>query len=310
MARNRRDHSRQPRGRLGRIIAGAGFVVTAVGWLIFNEQRRRTNVAIQQAVTRISPRSRARLQRLWRWWQLHWRDPWGANRAQLVGSAAGDVLEVGVGRWPNLRRYRQAQRLVGVEPNRRGVLLVRRRIRRFRPTAEIVYAAPEALPFADASFDVVVASLALCTVRDQAATLREIARVLRPQGTLRFLEHVHSPHPIVARVQSLFTPIWRLVADGCHLDRDTLAAIRAAGFVIGALELIQAGWPLSRPTYMGTARPPILPQSTKLTQQSEALSDTPRLKTEACASTPGSDQPESRKRLRYQRMYRHRRMAP
>ena len=252
-------------------MAGAAFVVSAVSWLIMNEQRRRARVAITTAVLRSSPGSRAQMHRLWRWWQWNWRDPWGANRAHLVAGAAGDVLEIGVGRWPNLRRYQAATRLVGIESNRRGVFQVRRRIRRFRPSAEIIYAAPEQLPFPDASFDVVVASLALCTVRDPALALRNVARVLRPSGTLRFLEHVHSPHPVTAALQSLATPFWRLAADGCHLDRDTLTTIRAAGFTIETLEPIKAGWPLARPTYCGTARPPAQDPAAQTRSQSEDM---------------------------------------
>ena len=271
MAQIRHNKAPPPHGRFGRMMAGAAFVVSAVGWLIMNEQRRRARVAIITTLLRASPSTRARMQRLWRWWQLNWRDPWGANRAHLVASAVGDVLEIGVGRWPNLRRYQSAERLVGIESNRRGVFLVRRRIRRFRPSAEIVYAAPEQLPFPDASFDVVVASLALCTVRDPALALREAVRVLRPTGTLRFLEHVHAPNPVVARLQSLYTPFWRLVADGCRLDRDTLTTIRAAGFTIETLEPIKAGWPLARPTYCGTARPPLHSATSETPPQSEDL---------------------------------------
>jgi SAM-dependent methyltransferase len=261
MARNRKAQQARAAGRFGRIIAGAGLVASAMSWLIVNEQGRQVRLAVRDAIMRASPTSRARLGRFWRWWQITWTDPWGANRAELVSSAAGDVLEVGVGRWPNLRRYRLAQTLVGVEPKRRGVMQVRRRIRRFHPDAKIFYAPDDRLPFRDASFDTVVASLALCSVRDPAATMREIARVLRPDGTLRFLEHVRSPNRFLAGLQAFFTPLWRVMADDCHLNRDTLQAIRAAGFTIDTVALIRAGWPLSRPTYLGVARPPTAPPS-------------------------------------------------
>lgn len=272
MARTGRPTAQQQRGRFMRLLGGVGFVFAAVGWLIVNEQRRRARIAIRNAVLHASPQARARLGRVWRWWRLHLRDPWGRCRAQLVAEATGDVLEIGVGRWPNLKRYQTVDRLVGVESNRRGVFLVRRRIRRFRPEAEIVYSPLEALPFADASFDTVVSSLALCTAQDPAATLREVARVLRPGGRFLFLEHVRARNRFARTLQTLLTPLWSRVADGCHLDRDTLTTIEAAGFQMTMLAQRDGGWWLSRPTYHGTATPPecmtVAPHSS---MRSEAL---------------------------------------
>ncbi len=259
------------RGRFVRLLAGMGFVFAAVGWLIVNEQRRRARVAIRNAVLHAPPVARARLRRVWLWWKLRLADPWGRCRARLVADATGDVLEIGVGRWPNLKRYRSGDRLVGVDPNRRGVFLVRRRIRRFRPDAQIVYAPLEALPFPAASFDTVVSSLALCTARDQAATLGEIARVLRPGGRFLFLEHVRARGPLAAWLQRAATPLWSLLADGCHLDRATLAAITQAGFSIEMAEPTVGGWWLARPTYHGIAAPPLQPQSVPATTTSEAV---------------------------------------
>jgi SAM-dependent methyltransferase len=258
MAHTNRPDARRQRGRFMRLLGGVGFVFAAVGWLIVNEQRRRARVAIRNAVLHASPRARARLGRIWRWWRLHTRDPWGRCRAQLVAEATGAVLEIGVGRWPNLKRYHTVARLVGVESNRRGVFLVRRRIRRFRPEAEIVYSPLAALPFADASFDTVVSSLALCTAPEPAATLREVARVLRPGGRFLFLEHVRARNAGARTLQTVLTPLWCRVADGCHLNRDTLATIAAAGFQVTMVAQRDGGWWLSRPTYHGCATPPEL----------------------------------------------------
>ncbi len=212
---------------------------------------------ITSIVEHAPPGFQQRVRRLWEWRARWWADPWGRYRRRVTSGATGDVLEVGVGRWPNLRRYGQTRRLVGLEANRRGAMQVARRLRRFRPSAEIVYAAPEAMPFADASFDTVVVSLALCTVQDPAATLREIARVVRPGGTVRFLEHVRATRPLAAQVQRLVTPLWARIADGCHLDRPTLETLEAAGFTLVAAERINGGWLLARPTYWGVALPPV-----------------------------------------------------
>jgi SAM-dependent methyltransferase len=93
-------------------------------------------------------------------------------------------------------------------------------------------AAADRIPAEDAVADAVVTSFVLCSVPDQAAALREIRRVLRPGGTLAFYEHVRSANPVLAAAEDLITPAWQRLAGGCHLNRDTPAAITAAGFTI------------------------------------------------------------------------------
>src|SRR6185295_4957831 len=97
--------------------------------------------------------------------------------------------------------------------------------------AEVRLGTAERLPFPDQSADAVVASLVLCTVRDPAAALREVRRMLRPGGRFVFIEHVGGePGSRTHRAQRLVKPLWRVLGDGCHPDRDTEAAIREAGF--------------------------------------------------------------------------------
>jgi SAM-dependent methyltransferase len=238
------------------IIAGAAFMAAAAGWLLVNEQRRRLRVAAIRTMRGWPPGVRAHVSEIWRWWLNGWVDPWGRYRRQLAREATGAVLEVGVGTWPNMIYYEQAERLVGVEQNRRQVFAARRRMRRHRPQTVIVHASSRKLPFADATFDTVVTSLALCSVSDQAAALAEMRRVLRPGGTLRFLEHVRGEQRWVALSQTVLTPLWFAFASGCHLNRDTLAAVQAAGFEIVALERVTGAWGPARPTIRGIARRP------------------------------------------------------
>jgi SAM-dependent methyltransferase len=248
-----RRRGMQSRERYWSIVAGASFVVTAVGWLIFNEQRRRARSAFLNSLMRWPPQMRKRVSALWRSWNTLWVDPWGRYRQRVAGGATGDVLEIGVGSWRNLIYYRSADRLVGVESSRRHFAAARRRLRRLRPQAELVRARPERLPFPDASFDTVVASLALCTVRDQHVTLAEMARVLRPGGTLRFLEHVRSRRQGVTIIQDLLVPVWRIAVDGCHPNRDTLAAIEQAGFSVISMEYLRVPAGPLLPTICGVA---------------------------------------------------------
>jgi ubiquinone/menaquinone biosynthesis C-methylase UbiE len=101
-----------------------------------------------------------------------------------------------------------------------------------------------ALPFEDARFDAVVSTLVLCSVPEQARTLAEVRRVLKPGGALRLLEHVRSDRPWALALQRTVNPAWGLVADGCHLDRDTLSAVRQAGFEVETVEEVRVDPPL------------------------------------------------------------------
>ena len=156
---------------------------------------------------------------------------------RVVAGARGEVLEVGFGMGKTLAHYGDGvERLTVVEPsaamNRRSAPLLAS-----APFAtRVVEARGEALPFADASFDAAVCTLTLCSVQDPGAVLGELRRVLRPGGSLHFLEHVRSEDPAVARVQQLLDPLQRRVGCGCQLTRDTGRSIRDAGFELSAFE--------------------------------------------------------------------------
>jgi ubiquinone/menaquinone biosynthesis C-methylase UbiE len=161
-----------------------------------------------------------------------------AWRAELLAGLRGDVLDLGAGTGANLPHYPPGRfgRIVAVEPDRPMRRRLARRAGDF-PRVEIVDAAAEALPFPAASFDAAVVTLVLCSVSDPVRALAELHRVLRPGGSLAFLEHVHAEHdPRCARWQRRLEPLWKHLADGCHLTRRTEAAIRDAGFRIERVE--------------------------------------------------------------------------
>jgi len=177
-------------------------------------------------------------------------------RAELLRDLSGEVLEVGAGTGSTLGLYpKTVARLVMAEPDpsMRAKLAAKP-----KPAAvEISDASLDALPFKNASFDAVVCSLVLCSVRDQRAALAEIARVLRPGGRLVFLEHVAADgKPSRLKWQRRIEPVWKHLMGNCHLTRRTEAAIAAAGLDIERIqrESIRKALPIVRPSIRGTAR--------------------------------------------------------
>jgi ubiquinone/menaquinone biosynthesis C-methylase UbiE len=176
-------------------------------------------------------------------------------RRQVVGQATGRVLEIGAGTGLNLALYADDVELVLTEPEAPMATRLRRRLAAEGRRAEVVQAPGERLPFADGSFDTVVVTLVLCTVPDVAATLAEARRVLRPGGSLLFLEHVRSEDPAVARWQDRLHPLWVRFGHGCNCNRDTLSALQGSGF---AVDIEHGRMPKApfwvRPLIWGTAR--------------------------------------------------------
>ena len=159
----------------------------------------------------------------------------GARRSGLLSGVRGTVLEIGGGTGANLPHYRDVERVVSAEPDP----FMRRRLAsksgRAPVAVEVSDARAERLPFEDGSFDAVVSTLVLCTVSDQRAALAEVRRVLRPGGRLLFVEHVRG-EGFVARFQDKIEKPWKVIFAGCHPNRDTVRAMREAGFEVRALE--------------------------------------------------------------------------
>ena len=182
----------------------------------------------------------------------------GARREAVVGRAEGRTLELGAGTGLNLSRYGAGvSELVLTEPFEPMARRLRERAAAEAPVpAEVVEAPAERLPFDDDSFDTVVATLVLCTVDDQAATLAEVERVLKPGGRFLFFEHVRAETPGLARAQDVLHGPWFFFGHGCHDNRDTVAAIRASGLEIEDLERGEVAEmpPIVKPVIWGSAR--------------------------------------------------------
>jgi ubiquinone/menaquinone biosynthesis C-methylase UbiE len=177
------------------------------------------------------------------------------HRARTAGGASGRVLEIGAGTGAMLPHYPPEARLVLLEPEPSMAGELRRAVARSGRPAVIVRGSAEALPFRDGIFDTVVASLVLCSVAEAAAAAGEIRRVLARGGALRFFEHVRSADPSFARKQDRWDRMWGRFSGGCHPNRDTVATLRAGGFVVEHDDWIMPRAWLAGPHTVGEARP-------------------------------------------------------
>jgi len=153
------------------------------------------------------------------------------EKASLLSDLSGTVVEIGAGTGANLRYLPPGTTVVAVEPSAAMHDRFLARAERLGLDAQIEAAGAERLPFADASVDVIVSTLTLCTVADPVAALAEIHRVLRPGGRFVFLEHVIAARPGLLRAaQRAVRRPWAHVFDGCDTCRATEAAIRDVGW--------------------------------------------------------------------------------
>ncbi|PNU21450.1 SAM-dependent methyltransferase [Geothermobacter hydrogeniphilus] len=158
-------------------------------------------------------------------------------RRELLAGVSGTVLEVGSGTGLNLPHYPvTVERLVLSEPDPYMRVRLEKKLDRQPTPPELLTCGAEQLDFPDRSFDAVISTLVLCSVKDPAVALREIHRVLRPGGRLYFLEHVLSEHPGISFWQHTLEPLWKRTCGNCHLTRATGELIGEAGFELETME--------------------------------------------------------------------------
>ncbi len=165
-------------------------------------------------------------------------------RPAVCAGLHGDVVELGFGSGRNVDHYPAAVRSVAaVEPSDLAWRLSARR--RQATTADVRRAGLDAqrMDLPDDAFDCALSTFTLCTIQVPQAALAELARVLRPGGTLHFLEHGLAPDPSVVRWQHRLTPLQRRVGGGCHLDRPIPDVLADGGFRVGELQQFYAAGP-------------------------------------------------------------------
>jgi ubiquinone/menaquinone biosynthesis C-methylase UbiE len=181
----------------------------------------------------------------------------GEWRRRLLRNADGRIVEIGAGAGPNFRHYPGGAVVEATEPDPHMLRRARKAARKAGPGFTVERAGAEALPFPDGSVDTVVSTGVFCTVPDQAAALAEVRRILKPTGKLLLMEHVRSDDPGVAAKQDRAEPRQVRFGGGCHPNRETLAAVTAAGFDTEDVEQVKLpGSKLTRAAIFGVARKP------------------------------------------------------
>ena len=157
------------------------------------------------------------------------------QRQEVLQTASGRVLEIGIGTGANLPFYtEQASEIVGIEPSMALLNRAHARVHQlspsFRARVRLQQGFAERLDFPADTFDTAVACLVFCTIPEAEAAAREMYRVLKPGGKTVFFEHVRATDATLIRWQNRFNTLWKKFACGCNLNRDTKALFAEVGF--------------------------------------------------------------------------------
>jgi ubiquinone/menaquinone biosynthesis C-methylase UbiE len=176
-------------------------------------------------------------------------------RSDLVAQARGRVLEIGFGPGGSVLHYDGIDRLFALEPEPGMLRRARTRLRAAKFPIHVVRGRAEKLPFPDQTFDTVVSVFGLCSVQSVSRVLRELQRVLRPEGSYLFLEHGRAHDFYTAQWQRRLDPVQRRLF-GCHVDLAIDRLVMDSGLRLDHLErvLMSDGPVLTATLYRGVAR--------------------------------------------------------
>jgi ubiquinone/menaquinone biosynthesis C-methylase UbiE len=182
--------------------------------------------------------------------------PFQRQRARCLAGLTGRVLEVGFGAGHNVQFYpAEVTELLALEPSLLARKLSKSRVDAAPMPVSFVGLDGAQIPLEDSSVDGIACSWTLCTIPDVEGALDEMRRVLRPEGTLHFIEHGRSEHQGVARWQDRLNPLQRAVVGGCNLNRQIDQLIESR-FTMQSLERFEMRGPrVMTSTYLGVAKP-------------------------------------------------------
>ncbi len=163
--------------------------------------------------------------------------PMQALRGRYVSRAAGDVLEIGIGSGLNLEHYSEGvTSITGLDPAAELTVMAERRARKLAAPVDVLQVSGEEIPADDGRYDSLVCTWTLCTIPNVYRAVTEMHRVLKPGGSLYFVEHGKAPDEAVQRWQRRIEPVWKIIGGGCHLTRKADDLLQEAGFTIGELD--------------------------------------------------------------------------
>lgn len=159
-----------------------------------------------------------------------------SRRQALIGQVSGKVLEVGAGTGVNFPLYPSGSDVLAIEPSEAMLRQAARRLDHYGAAGEIklmkagINDSALDKQIAPHSLDFLVCTLVLCTIPDLEVALDRFRTWLRPGGRLLVMEHIHDDRQPQRWLQHKFTPVWKRLAEGCHLNRATDQLLKSAGF--------------------------------------------------------------------------------
>ena len=159
------------------------------------------------------------------------------KRSQIVPLAYGRILEIGIGSGLNFDHYNfdKVDEIVGVDPAVSSVAIARSRSAQYNSKISFIESSAESIDLASNSFDCVVIGYSLCTIPDPLKALEEARRLMKPEGSLFFMEHGLAPEENIQKWQHRLTPGWKKIAGDCNLNRDIEDLITSSGFQFKSL---------------------------------------------------------------------------